>query len=214
MCGLGGRSPAQLESAREEALARGKLGGIERHKRAGDPAARVFVATLFLSGCILGGATTHLTKTTHAPPRQVVVSRVENATGENLLVKASLLSRLLSSEANAQISIPELLQKTLAAELRQAGVEVIEESNISETEAGASVAARIEGWEEASGPPYGKVVFLSASYRVIDRATGETQWEVRQERFPLRVEKMELDRTQAEYLLAVAVRDALKHWPK
>jgi len=57
-------------------------------------------------------------------------------------------------------------------------------------------------------------VFLSASYRVIDRATGETQWEVRQERFPLRVERMELDRTQAEYLLAIAVRDALKYWPK
>jgi len=191
-----------------------KLGRSERHKRAGDSAARVFVATFLLSGCIFGRATTHLAKTTHAPPSPVVVSQVENATGENLFVKVSLLSRLLSSESNAQVSVPELFRNTLAAELRAAGVEVIEEPSISETKAGALVAARIDGWEEASGPPYGKVVFLSASYRVIDRATGETQWEVRQERFPLRVERMELDRTQAEYLLAIAVRDALKYWPK
>lgn len=195
-------------------MARGNPGGRERFGLPGSSAAHVLLAALFFSGCIFFRTTTHLTKTTHAPPRQVVVSQVENATGESLSVKVSLLSRLLSSESNARISVPELLRKTLAAELRQAGVEVIEESNIPVTKAGALVTARIEGWEEASGPPYGKVVFLSASYRVIDRSTGETQWEVRQKRFPLRVEKMELDRTQAEYLLAIAVRDALKYWPK
>ncbi len=175
----------------------------------------IFLTILLLApGCAVLRTATTLEKSLATAPREVLVGPVENATGRELAVRSGLVSRLLSTASQASSTIPPIMGKVLRQELSRLGVAVIEPGQSPQRDHLPVVSVTIEKWEEASTRAYGRVVFLSAVYRLVDPESDQVLWQVRQERLPLPIEKMALDRRQAEGAAARAVREALKLWPE